>query len=78
MWLRANSIMISILLCALLSGCAGTKIVIPSEPLYDDPRAYEMGDNIFCMDQKNIEMLQNNIVRMRKYQDELLKLLKER
>jgi len=60
----------------LLLGCS-TKQIIPPEPNYKPIHALEFSNGI-CFDTENAKNLMENIKALKAYQEELVRLLKEK
>lgn len=59
----------------ILAGCYGpAKITIPDEPKFKKFAVYQLEDGI-CMEAEDITILQENLGAMKKYQDELRRIL---
>ena len=59
----------------LLMGCAS--IQIPPAPQWKNVEFHHMGKGVICMDSENTRTLMEDIVALRKHQDDLLLLLEK-
>jgi hypothetical protein len=66
---------IAMLMLVMLMGCTA-KFTIPDEPKYQNMKVYQVEQGI-CFDHDGARILQNNIMSLKRYADNLRKILED-
>lgn len=66
-----------LLLVMTVLGCV-SQVRIPTPPVWEQVKIYDLGFDAFCVDPEQANILKSNIIKMKEYQRVLLQLLEDK